>query len=201
MVYDLFGPAREDGAFVPLVRLWQASERLDAASARLAALLPAPPEPGPVPELEEAYRAFSERQRLRLARETVAWVQDQSRVRYRRDPGGDVWPSLRGLFAEGRDDCDGLELLTFSLLRSRGFGPGELYRAILRNGDAGGYHMVTLWFDADRADPWVLDPTGFVTRPVARLSGIRPWVPVQLFDERELFRAAPVERALTPAGG
>ena len=195
--WDLF--VADDGGdpFAPRVRLWQASERLEAAKLRLRALEGRPPLPMET-DLAEAHRQFHAQARLRLARDTLAWVQAQSRRGYRRDPGGDSWPILDELLATGEDDCDGWELLAFTTLRGLGFGPGELFRAVLRSREGEGYHMVTLWLPEGRAngpgrdDPWVLDPTGSVSRGLIRLSRLDGWAPVRLFDEREQFRAVPV---------
>ena len=93
------------------------------------------------------------------------------------------------IMASGGDDCDGLELLTFNLLRRMGFQEGELYRAVLRDLDAESYHMVTLWFpDGERRDPFVLDPSGQATKRVLPLSELAGWAPVAMFDEASGFR-------------
>jgi hypothetical protein len=46
--------------------------------------------------------------------------------------------------------------------------------------------MVTLWFE-ERADPWVIDPTGAMTSGMPRMSEIPDWVPIKLFSETENF--------------
>ena len=92
-------------------------------------------------------------------------------------------------FAQGGDDCDGLDLLTFVLLRRLGFEESEIYRSIVVERRTGQHHMVTLWFDTEsRENPYVLDPTGVVTDRMVRLSEVPSWDPIELFDERVHYR-------------
>ena len=93
------------------------------------------------------------------------------------------------------DDCDGLALLSYHLLREFGFGEGELYQAIVYRAEDAQYHMVTLWFE-DEGDPWVIDPTAAMTEPMVRMSSIPDWRPLKLFSEDEEYT---VRRALLPA--
>ena len=152
--------------------------------------------------LSAALAGFEARRQRRAVEDTLRFVQAQSRRIYRADAAGESWPALEDLLREGRDDCDGLELLTFALLRRQGFGQGEIYRTIVREPQRDLYHMVTLWLpggggpDAPVAgtEPWVLDPTGWITRSPAPLSAIRPWRPVRLFDESGQWSAAPSNR-------
>jgi hypothetical protein len=62
--------------------------------------------------------------------------------------------------------------------------------------------MVTLWFE-DRNDPWVIDPTGAMTRGMPRMSDMPDWVPIKVFGEAEEYtvRTSPLvlERARTLA--
>ena len=49
--------------------------------------------------------------------------------------------------------------------------------------------MVTLWFEnGDKADPWLLDPTGVVTDRLVRLSEVPTWSPIEMFDEARHYR-------------
>ena len=48
------------------------------------------------------------------------------------------------------------------------------------------HHMVTLWFE-DPDDPWVLDPTGAMTRGMPRMSEVPEWVPLKVFSDTEHF--------------
>jgi hypothetical protein len=190
---DLFAPPAPDDMFTPLIRLWQASERYEAG--RAAALAPQPSA-----EFAHEVQAFGQAQKLRAARETLRWIQGRSALRYRPDTGGDQWPTLSEMLARGVDDCDGLELVAFHVLRTLGFGEGELYRAVLRSSDAAQYHMVTLWFDAaPPSDPYVIDPTGWIARDLVRLSSLQSWRALRLFDEDQEFTALEAADAVLPA--
>lgn len=179
--YQLFEPVASADLWAPRINHWQAAQRYEAWTAAAA---PAPQSP-----LAGAYAEFSKQLRRQLVEDTVDWVQAASGLYYHADAGSDAWPTLAAVKARGGDDCDGMELLTFDLLRRLGFGPGEIYRAILRDGE-GYHHMVTLWFsDGARGDPYVLDPTGEVSHRVILLSAARGWTPVALFDETTQFRA------------
>ena len=74
------------------------------------------------------------------------------------------------------DDCDGLELLTYHLLRDLGFRESEVYRSIVYRRADGQHHMVTLWFERPD-DPWVIDPTGAMTSGMPRMSQLPDWQP------------------------
>jgi hypothetical protein len=118
----------------------------------------------------------------------VRFVQQQSGLYYTRDRGVDDWPVLGELLEAGADDCDGMDLLTFSLLRRLGFERGEIYRAIVRNVETDLHHIVTLWFEPGNRDaPWLLDSTGEITREVMPLSAQTAWEPLRLFDETSAF--------------
>jgi hypothetical protein len=166
--------------FSPMIRLWQVSERYEASRA-------APAPPG---EFAVEVQAFGVAQKLRIARDTLRWIQSRSALRYRADAGGDQWPTLSEMLARGQDDCDGLELVAFHVLRTLGFGEGEIYRAVLRTSDSRQYHMVTLWFDGGpHSDPYVIDPTGWIARDLVRLRSLGSWRALRLFDEDEQFTA------------
>ncbi len=192
--HDLFGPPAPDDMFSPMIRLWQVSEQWEAGRAPAA-------DPKPNAELALEVRAFGGAQKLRIARETLRWIQARSALRYRSDNGVDRWPTLSEMLDRGQDDCDGLELVSFHVLRTLGFGQGEIYRAVLRSSDERQYHMVTLWFDAGpRSDPYVIDPTGWIARDLVRLSSLDDWHPLRLFDEDEQFTALEVDAPAKPAG-
>ncbi len=178
---ELFGPPAPDDMFSPMIRLWQASERYEAGRA---------PDALPGGEFALEVRAFGEEQKLRTARETLRWIQSRSALRYLSDAGVDRWPTLSEMLERGQDDCDGLELVSFHLLRTLGFRQGEIYRAVLRSTDERQFHMVTLWFDGGpRSDPYVIDPTGWIARDLVRLSSLGAWHALRLFDEDEQFTA------------
>ncbi len=178
---DLFAPAPSDDPWAHKIADWQA--RHDRDPARRG-------EPGPhESELAREYEEFSRELRRRLVSDTVEWVQEHSSKYYRPDENYDHWATLGEVVESGADDCDGLDLLTFALLRRLGFRTSEIYRSIVVERESGQHHMVTLWFDEQgRMDPFVLDPTGVVTQGMVRLSEIEGWEPIQLFDEREHFR-------------
>ena len=134
------------------------------------------------------YDLFSREIKRRVAKEAVAWVQARSRSHYRPDGASDHWATLGEVIRSGADDCDGLDLMTFVLLRKMGFAKDEIYRAIIVEDGTGQHHMVTLWFEGgERTDPFVLDPTGVVTNEMVRLSQVPDWEPIELFDEQAHF--------------
>ncbi len=202
--YALFEPVVEGDVFAPAIRHWQAETRLEELTDELALLRarlapdgaapaalhePASREPEGESPLGTAYAGFRTELRRGVVNDTVRWVQQQSGLYYRRDAQGDDWPVLGELLERGGDDCDGLDLLTFSLLRRLGFRPGEIYRAILRHRESDLHHVVTLWFEpGHRADPWLLDSTGEVSRAVRPLSEHPHWEPLRLFDETSSYR-------------
>jgi hypothetical protein len=186
--FRMFEPAPDD-AWKPRIRAWQASERLDARAG------PDPTVPhGP---LAANFEEFTRALRAEIVARTVAWAQSQAGLYYRDDANGDLWPTFAQVLAAGGDDCDGLDLLVFRTLRSVGFAPGEIYRAVIADVESGEHHMVTLWFDRQGAtDPIVLDATGWVAMKPVPLSQLRRWHPVALFDETEQFRAQPLPVAV-----
>ena len=178
---NFFSPAPEDDPWNRKVRNWQARHHLDPAAQAGA--------PGVVSPIGRKYGEFTRDLRRRLVEETVGWVQEQSRLHYRPDGSEDHWATLGEVVETDGDDCDGLDLLTFVLLRRLGFEEGELFRAILVEQGSQQHHMVTLWFEEDGSqDPYILDPTGVVTEGMARLSGAPDWAPIELFDETAHFR-------------
>jgi len=116
-------------------------------------------------------------------------VQGESHRHYIPDGETDHWATLSDVVATDGDDCDGLDLLTFLLLRKLGFAQNEIFRSIVVERDSGQHHMVTLWFEAgDHRDPWLLDPTGVVTDRLVRLSEVPAWSPIEIFDEARHYR-------------
>ena len=89
-------------------------------------------------------------------------------------------------FRTDGDDCDGLELLVYHLLRDLGFDRDEVFRGIVYRHKDNQHHMVTLWFE-DPADPWVIDPTGAMTLGMPRMSEIPGWAPLKVFGEERNF--------------
>jgi hypothetical protein len=190
---DFFVPAPQDDPWNQKIDNWQARHRLDGARSER--------ERETASELARDYAEFTREMRRKLVAETVAWVQDQSQRHYRSDGERDHWAVLGEVVASGKDDCDGLDLLTWTLLRRLGFAENEIFRSIVVERVSGQHHMVTLWFDdPQRRDPFVLDPTGVVSRGLARLSDIPGWEPIELFDEAAHFTVEPSSRAAEVAG-
>ena len=137
------------------------------------------------PSLRDKFAAFRRAQQRRQAAEVAAWIQENAPRHYRPDGAFDHWATLDETLATDGDDCDGLELLAFNLLRELGFDEDEVFRAIVYRGSDGQHHMVTLWFE-DLSDPWVIDPTGAMMRGMQRLSAASEWRAIKVFDgERE----------------
>jgi hypothetical protein len=137
-------------------------------------------------ELREKFDAFLGERRRAQAREVAAWIQDVAQQHYIADGPIDRWATLDETFRHNGDDCDGLELLSYNLLRSLGFGEDEVYRAIVFRRSDGQHHMVTFWFEhAD--DPWVIDPTGAMTSGMPRMSQVPGWEPLKVFSETRDF--------------
>jgi len=183
-----FRPTPADDAFGPLIREWQAAERVEATDERVARMRGAPALPEG--ELASTYRDFSLLVRRKIVDQVVEWVQMQADALRPAAKPAERETALQPLLEQGEGRYDGFELLTFSLLRARGFGEGQLFRSILRRGRDDAYHRVTLWFaEGESEDPYVLDPTGWVTREVKPLSRIAPWQPVRLYDENRQYSA------------
>ncbi len=158
----------------------------------------APDPPTAAPDtLGDSWERFVAAERRTMAERVAAWIQKEAEAHYLPDTAGDHWPTFAEVSGRREDDCDGFELLALQALRSLGFPEGRLYRAVLERAEDGMQHMVTLWFETPD-DPLVIDPTGFATGPVRRLSGLAGWEPRALFTERVEVRAE--GHALAPAG-
>lgn len=134
-------------------------------------------------------------ERLSMAKRIASWSQAESRRHYRFDPptdwADDPWPTTKDLLDQNGDDCDGLDLITYKLMRSFGYPRDELFRAIVKRQRDGANHMVTLWFE-DPKDPWVVDATGAVTMTVRRFSQLPGWTPTKVFNEETQFTPVPL---------
>jgi hypothetical protein len=108
-------------------------------------------------------------ERLAMARRLATWSQAEARRHYRFDPPQNVvddpWPTTKDLLDTDGDDCDGLDLIAYELMREFGFPPDQLYRAIVRRDRDRANHMVTLWFDNPE------DPDAVVRQPGRPLGG------------------------------
>jgi hypothetical protein len=138
---------------------------------------------------------WTAKERLAMVKRIATWSQQESRRHYRFDPptdySNDPWPTTKDLLDQNGDDCDGLDLITYKLMRSFGYPRGELFRAIVKRQRDGANHMVTLWFE-DPKDPWVVDATGAVTMTVRRFSQLPGWTPTKVFNEEIQFTPVPL---------
>ncbi len=190
--WNYFAPMPKGDVFGPAVLVWQGARMIEDERGREFDHSASP--------LAADYAAFSADLRRQIVERTVKWVQQNSGLYFLEDGEIDHWPTLPEVLERGEDDCDGMDVMTFELLRSAGFGPGEIYRAVLVHDETQLHHMVTLWFPRDDPqDPYVLDPTGDVTPLVRRLSEVtNRWTPLVLFDETQRFRVSP--SVLVPSG-
>ena len=178
---DFFVESPREDPWNAKIKNWQSRNELDQL-----ATAQRPPKGG---QLGEDYQNFELEMRRKIAADTVAWIQDESRRHYIPDGEVDHWATLSEVIAQDGDDCDGLDLMTFDLLRKLGFSKDEIFRSIVVDKETGQHHMVTLWFEnADRRDPWILDPTGVVTNRLVRLSQVPKWSPIEMFDEARHYR-------------
>jgi predicted transglutaminase-like cysteine proteinase len=195
--YAYFTAPALDDPWSPKIAGWQSRERADQAqeaSAPASVSGPGDPAASDGVELRQKFLAFRAEQRRAQAREVAAWVQENARSHYRPDGALDHWATLEETLAHGGDDCDGLELLAFNLLRELGFPASEVFRAIVHHPEDGQHHMVTLWFESPD-DPWVIDPTGAMTSGMPHLSEVPGWVPLKVFGASAEF--TPQELAAT----
>ncbi len=191
--YDYFAQPEPDDPWSRKIHRWQQRERFERGDDGLGMLASVAEsgggdgEDGVVPEqLQDKYEAFRAERKRVLAREVAQWIQDQAQQHYVPDGPIDRWATLPETLRRNGDDCDGLELLTYHLLRDLGFDDDEVYRAIVYRRSDGQHHMVTLWFE-DPEDPWVIDPTGAMTTGMPRMSEVPGWVPLKVFSEDEDF--------------
>jgi hypothetical protein len=188
--YDYFADPASNDPWSRKIHNWQGRERTDRGSDVVHGLAPVA-EPGGAagsPELPESlqdkYDSFRRERRRAAAREVAEWIQTQARDHYVPDGPIDRWATTAETLGGNGDDCDGLELLTYHLLRGLGFGEDEVFRAIVYRRSDGQHHMVTLWFETPD-DPWVIDPTGAMTAGMPRMSEVPGWVPIKVFSEDE----------------
>jgi len=227
-LYDYFAQPAPDDAWSPKIAGWQRREWADDGSFFVVAAElddskpshsgsdldvaepPAASQPAiagdaeflPNDGLRGKYFEFRAERRRGVARELAAWIQSQARAHYIADGPIDHWATFEETLRSNGDDCDGLELLVYHALRDLGFGQTEVYRSIVYRPSDGQHHMVTLWFE-DRNDPWVIDPTGAMTRGMPRMSDLPDWIPIKVFGVSEEFTVrtdpAALERARTLA--
>jgi len=186
-------PARPTGWrwFAPLPEEDRARVRIATWQARARAAGP----PETLGALGATWQAFVSSRRHALLDEVREWIQAEAAERYLADTGVDHWPTFAEALASDGDDCDGLELLVLHALRELGFQDDRLFRAVIERERDGAQHMVTLWF-GEPQDPTVIDPTGFATRPLVRMSELAGWRPRAVFDERTAHAVLPASGAL-----
>jgi predicted transglutaminase-like cysteine proteinase len=192
--YRYFATPKPNDAWSRKIAQWQQRERDAGAEAVLktpAAVAgsaggEAATEAAGRQALRSKFEAFLAEQRRAQAREVAAWIQDVAQQHYIPDGPIDRWATLEETFRHDGDDCDGLELLTYNLLRELGFGDDEVFRAIVFRRSDGQHHMVTFWFE-QAGDPWEIDPTGAMTSGMPRMSEVPGWEPLKVFSEQRDF--------------
>jgi len=189
--YEYFAKPASGDAWSRKIRGWQLRQEADRAMEngegtpavsepnRRSRALVLPAEQG---TLQEKYASFRADRQRHTALELADWIQSQARQHYIEDGPIDHWATFEETMKTNGDDCDGLELLVFNLLRDLGFDQEEVYRAVVYRKADGQHHMVTLWFE-DPEDPWVIDPTGAMTSGMPRMSDMPEWVPIKVFTE------------------
>jgi predicted transglutaminase-like cysteine proteinase len=193
--FDFFAAAIPDNAdadpWYPKVAEWQG--RMREEGTRL------PPTTHSLRAAEQSGRllqvmgAFRDQQRVELARRITDLAQHLARKYYKWDPASqnpayDHWPTVGELLGNNGDDCDGLDLIAYQLLREFGYPSDRVYRAVIRRNRDRANHMVTLWFEDD-TDPWVLDATGAVTLEMRHFSELEGWTPTKVFNEDTQYLA------------
>jgi hypothetical protein len=192
VAYDYFATPNRNDPWSRKIEYWQARERAERRGEPIAtpAAVAGPGERDPdsagVEDLKAKYDAFRRDHKRATARDLAAWIQAQAKHHYIPDGPVDHWATLDETFRANGDDCDGLELLVFNLMRDLGFAEDEVYRAIVYRRSDGQHHMVTLWFE-NADDPWVIDPTGAMTSGMPLMSELPEWVPLKVFTEEADF--------------
>ena len=190
--YDYFAAPSPSDPWTPMIAGWQSRERALPNIDRLRT-------PASVSgsgqtqqdartdaNLRTKYFSFRAERKREMARETAEWIQREAKKHYLADGTIDHWATLEETLARNGDDCDGLELLVYHILRDLGFRKDEVFRAIVFRPSDGQHHMVTLWFEQPE-DPWVIDPTGAMTSGMPRMSEVPAWAPLKVFSETEEF--------------
>ena len=187
--FHFFSGARpDDDPWFEKVEEWQRRARAEAATGSSAIR-----DTGVTRSalLSNKIGVFEAGEKRKLARRINAWAQIQARKHYRSEPNAnfdaDHWPTFGELIERNGDDCDGLDLIGYQLLREFGYEQDAVYRAIVRRDRDRANHMITLWFE-DAGDPWVLDGTGAMTMKMRRLSELPGWTPTKMFNELEQYR-------------
>jgi hypothetical protein len=189
--FDFFASQESSDPWPEKVTDWQERERRDRIeNIRVDPERPTSKEAQRSGLLHAKLGAFEAEERRVLAARIVAFSQVEARRHYRHDASraaeDDHWPTARELLETNGDDCDGMDLTAYQMLREFGFPEDEVYRAVVRRDSDGRNHMVTLWFE-DRRDPWVLDATGAMSAGLATLSRLPGWTPRRIFNSHRQF--------------
>lgn len=192
--FEFFRPPKADDPFYPKITDWQRRQRLEppvVENATAVDELTLDPQEYPFGLLRLKFERLLNRHKRRIAREFTEWSQRQARMHYKPDAdttlAEDHWPTLREFFEANGDDCDGLDLIAYGLLRESGFREDEIYRLIVRRDSDGANHMVSVWFE-DARDPWVIDATGAMSRKMLRYSQMPAgWTPRMMFNETTMY--------------
>jgi len=193
--YRYFAQPPVDDAWGHKIAVWQAREQAEQRAPGSEVPTPAvasgadseAPADRPA-DLRAKYADFRQQSKRALAIELADWIQKQAKQHYIADGPIDHWATLEETFRTNGDDCDGLELIVYHLLRDLGFSEDEVFRAIVYRRSDNQHHMVTFWFE-DPNDPWVIDPTGAMSMGMPRMSAVPGWAPLKVFSEDRNFNA------------
>lgn len=195
LAYRYFAQPPADDAWGYKIEAWQAREQAEQRAPSFEAQTPAvasgmgsgvaSDRPA---DLRSKYADFRQQSKRALARELAGWIQKQAKQHYIADGPIDHWATLEETFRANGDDCDGLELLVYRMLRDLGFGEDEVFRAVVYRRSDNQHHMVTYWFE-DPNDPWVIDPTGAMTFGMPHMSEVPGWAPLKVFSEDSNYNA------------
>jgi hypothetical protein len=169
---------------------WQQAEQSSETGPAPVGTQPPRVDPAERGSLRDKYNEFLAERKRKDASDLAAWIQEQSRDHYIPDGAVDHWATFEETMRNNGDDCDGLELLAFHMLRELGFHENEVFRAIVVRPSDGQHHMVTLWFETPN-DPWVIDPTGAMTSGMPKMSQVKGWKAIKVFSEKRDYTVAP----------
>jgi hypothetical protein len=195
LAYRYFAQPPADDAWEHKIEAWQTRERAEQRVPTSGVQTPAVASGTDTgvasdrpADLRSKYAEFRQQSKRALARELAGWIQKQAKQHYIADGPIDHWATLEETFRTNGDDCDGLELLAYHMLRELGFGETEVFRAVVYRRSDNQHHMVTYWFE-DPNDPWVIDPTGAMTFGMPHMSEVPGWAPLKVFGEDSNYSA------------
>ena len=195
LAYRYFAQPPADDAWEHKIEAWQTRERAEQRVPTSGVQTPAVASGADTgvasdrpADLRAKYAEFRQQSKRALARELADWIQKQAKQHYIADGPIDHWATLEETFRTNGDDCDGLELLAYHMLRELGFGETEVFRAVVYRRSDNQHHMVTYWFE-DPNDPWVIDPTGAMTFGMPHMSEVPGWAPLKVFSEDSNYSA------------